>query len=384
MDEVLDKARLAVANAATDLDDSNDPAIDQHSGFFRQIPSNDKEEEDLKDNPDQSVERVVDEEVDGATDYAEIAYNIIFQVAQEIVDELVVARKHEIIILSRTEPIAEETRFGVTWCKVKFDDKDQLVDALRGTHTVLSFIQVLSDTENKSQKNLIDAAVMAGVKRLAPSEWASSGIDDMPWWTGKKAVREYLEKLNEHGPVLEYSLFQPGLFLDYLAYPHQTSKHVVPLNTMFDFANRRAITIEGCDPVITLTAVRDLAACVARAVVYEGTWPVNGGIQGNQITFSRLVEVGEKICGSPFHVDKVKVQDLEAGVLDASWGLQARHPSVAEDEGADMLKTILIGMLLGSTKGAWDVSDDFNQRIPDMKFTDIEKFLTEVWGADES
>jgi hypothetical protein len=80
MDEVLDKARLAVANAATDLDDSNNPAIDQHSGFFRQIPSNDKEEEDLKDNPDQSVERVVDEEVDGATNYAKIAYNIILRI----------------------------------------------------------------------------------------------------------------------------------------------------------------------------------------------------------------------------------------------------------------------------------------------------------------
>lgn len=80
MDEVLDKARLAVANAATDLDDSNDPAIDQHSGFFRQIPSNDKEEEDLEDNPDKSVERVVDEEDDGATNYAEVAYNIILRI----------------------------------------------------------------------------------------------------------------------------------------------------------------------------------------------------------------------------------------------------------------------------------------------------------------
>lgn len=88
--------------------------------------------------------------------------------------------------------------------------------------------------------------------------------------------------------------------------------------------------------------------------------------------------------GSPFHVDKVKVQDLEAGVLDASWGLQARHPSVAEDEGADMLKAVMIGMLLGSAKGAWDVSDNLNQLLPDMKFTDIEKFLTDVWGTGES
>jgi hypothetical protein len=35
----------------------------------------------------------------------------------------------------------------------------------------LSFIQLLADPENMAQKNLIDAAIVAGVKRFAPSEW---------------------------------------------------------------------------------------------------------------------------------------------------------------------------------------------------------------------
>lgn len=52
-----------------------------------------------------------------------------------------------------------------------YDDGNELVEALRGIHTVLSFIQLLRDPENKAQKNLIDAAVVAGVKRFAPSEW---------------------------------------------------------------------------------------------------------------------------------------------------------------------------------------------------------------------
>lgn len=38
---------------------------------------------------------------------------------------------------------------------------------------MLSFIVVHSDVGNVSQRNLIDAAVQAGVKRFAPSEWAS-------------------------------------------------------------------------------------------------------------------------------------------------------------------------------------------------------------------
>ncbi|ETS77126.1 hypothetical protein PFICI_11000 [Pestalotiopsis fici W106-1] len=309
------------------------------------------------------------------------------QVAQEIIDELVLTKKHDIIILSRNltlapkELVAEESRHGVTWHTVDFDDKNELANALRGVHNVLSFIQLLNDTDNKSQKNLIDAAVIAGVKRLAPSEWGSSGIDNMPWWTGKKAIREYLEKLNENEPVLEYSLFQPGLFLDYLAYPHQTSRHVTPLSTMFDFENRRAISIEGCDPVITLTTVRDLAKFVAQAVEYEGTWPVNGGIQGNKVSFSKILEIGKGVCGTPFSVDQVKLEDLEAGILTTSWGLRARHPSLAEDKAADMLKSVLIGMLLSSAKGAWTVSDDFNRCLPDFKFTNIGDFLANVWGS---
>lgn len=58
------------------------------------------------------------------------------------------------------------------WKTVKYDDKESLVDALRGTHTLLSFVQVFFDSEGTMQKNLIDAAVAAGVKRFAPSEHA--------------------------------------------------------------------------------------------------------------------------------------------------------------------------------------------------------------------
>jgi hypothetical protein len=60
---------------------------------------------------------------------------------------------------------------GVISRLVNYDNSMELVDALQGIHTVLSFIQVLSDPGGKSQKNLIDAAIVAGVKRFAPSEW---------------------------------------------------------------------------------------------------------------------------------------------------------------------------------------------------------------------
>lgn len=51
--------------------------------------------------------------------------------------------------------------------------KEELVDIFKGVHTVLSFVAVHLDQDNKTQKSLIDAAVEAGVKRFAPSEWAT-------------------------------------------------------------------------------------------------------------------------------------------------------------------------------------------------------------------
>lgn len=132
------------------------------------------------------------------------------------------------------------------------------------------------------------------------------------------------------------------------------------------------------DAVITFTTVSDLAAIIARAVDYEGKWPTTGGIRGNRVTFSQIVDIGRKIRGS-IDVTKVQVEDLEAGNLKSSWGLQAVHHAVPDDQAQALLKQVAIGFLLSSSKGAWDVSDDFNQMFPDYEFTSIEDFLTKVW-----
>lgn len=63
---------------------------------------------------------------------------------------------------------------GVSWTRTDYENVDQLVETLRGVHTVLCFIVTHLDPENRSQRNLIDAAVQAGVKRFAPSEWSWS------------------------------------------------------------------------------------------------------------------------------------------------------------------------------------------------------------------
>ncbi|ELR05179.1 hypothetical protein GMDG_07220 [Pseudogymnoascus destructans 20631-21] len=143
--------------------------------------------------------------------------------------------------------------------------------------------------------------------------------------------------MNDNGKILEYCLFQPGLFLNYLASPHRTSK-VVPLNTMFDFEKRRAIVVEGHDFVTTFTPVQDLTGVVVEAI----------------------------------EPPQDRTKEFEK--------FETRHPSVSEEQASEALKSVLISTLQNGAKGAWDVSDEFNRILPEYKFTQTEDFLDKVWN----
>ncbi|OPB44710.1 hypothetical protein A0O28_0088470 [Trichoderma guizhouense] len=301
------------------------------------------------------------------------------QVAREVIDALLESKKHDITILSRNAKTFTST---LEWQIVDYNDVKSLTRALNGVHTLLSFIQTLGDFEQKVQKNLIDAAIEAGVKRFSPSEYGRHG--GYVLLRAKRDNPGILREINKSEIVLEYSLFQPGLFLDYLAYPYKTSKYVDPLQTIFDFQNKRGIVVEGHeDAIINFTAVKDFAAIVARAVDYEGgRWPIIGGIRGNRLTFAQVLAIGESVRGHPFAIEKVKIEDLEAGELKTAWNIEATHHAASKDDSMDMHKAISVGVLLSSTKGAWDSSDEINQLFPDFEFTKATEFLAVVWEGN--
>jgi hypothetical protein len=92
------------------------------------------------------------------------------------------------------------------------------------------------------------------------------------------------QRFSSLSQVIEYTLFQCGLFTNYFTRPYATSKHVTMLEMLIDFENRRAITMEGGeDGIVTLTTVQDLAGVVTRAIEYEGKWPEVGGMKGTDM-----------------------------------------------------------------------------------------------------
>ncbi|KAL2130864.1 hypothetical protein VTI74DRAFT_5838 [Chaetomium olivicolor] len=301
-------------------------------------------------------------------------------VAQEIIDVLVATKKHQILLLSRKEAPVKDPTPGVTWVKAIYDDVEQLAQILQGVDTLLSFIVAHSDPGNAAQKNLIDAAVRAGVRRFAPSEWATSSFEYMPWYAGKAEIREYLKELNKDKKVLEYTLFQPGMFTNYFTRPYKSSNHIHPMETSFDFEGRRFIIMDGMDDSpMALTTVQDLANVVARAIEYEGEWPIVGGIKGDELMVGQLIKLGEKIRGGRFNIERLKEEDLRAGVVKSSWLPKADHPSNTPEQAKSLAAGFVAGILLGISAGVLDVSDEWNILLPDYKFTKAEEFLAGQW-----
>ncbi|KAK3688822.1 hypothetical protein B0T22DRAFT_375879 [Podospora appendiculata] len=302
--------------------------------------------------------------------------------AHHVVDALL-ERNHEVVILSRRDPKPDDLIEGITWLKVNYLDKNDLVKALQGVHTVISFILAHLDTKAEAQINLIDACINAGVKRHAPSEWLGPNLSLSPFYASKLIVRAYLDEINKDKKVLEYTRFQPGLFLDYLASPYRTAKHITPATTVIDFEHRRGLVADGVThDAITYTAVRDIAAVVARAVEYEGEWPRIGGIRGNTVSAAQLVALGEKIRGGKFEIAKEQLEDLNTFTIkNTAFVPPINHPSLSKDEIAiASLSFSVVTLLTGAVRG-WSVSDEWNRLLPDYKFAEIGAFLTEAWAG---
>ncbi|KAL7904473.1 hypothetical protein GGI35DRAFT_472408 [Trichoderma velutinum] len=274
-------------------------------------------------------------------------------VTREVIDAILESKDHEIPILSRSTVPTMTLTSNLEWQIVDYNDVKSLTRALNGTHTLLSFIQTLRDFKQNVQRNLIDAAIEAGVKRFSPSEYGSKDTIDMSWSGQKEIIREYLREINK-----------PEI-------------------------NKRGIVVEGHeDAIMNLTSVADFAAIVARAVDYEGgKWPTIGGIRGSRLTFTQIFAIGDiadwyfpnfSITKQPFAIEKVKIEDLEAGKLKTAWNIEATHQAALKEGLVDMHKAVTVGILLSCPKGAWDSSDEMNWLFPDFEFTNATEFLAKV------
>ncbi|KAF4465899.1 hypothetical protein FALBO_7247 [Fusarium albosuccineum] len=303
--------------------------------------------------------------------------------ARDIIDAILAKGKHEITVLSRQAAGRPEEQ-NVKQIAVNYDDSAELVRVLRGSDVLLCFFPSFDPaTAVSRQKNLIDAAIKANVRRFAPSEWATRSNSGTVVFAFKDEVRKYLEEVNKEKKVLEYTLFQPGLFTDFFGHPYKGTKHFDSSPMLVDFETRNAVMAGDGNHPFVLTTVHDVAAVVAEAIEYSGEWPVVGGITGTRTTVAELVKLGEQLRG-PFNIEKVQEADIEAGTLTASWFPIFKHHGIPAGQEIPVSKFTTQQFIHGTMSGAWDVSNEWNELLPHLSFATAEEYLAGIWTDGSS
>lgn len=286
--------------------------------------------------------------------------------------------KHEIVIFIRSGAPLNPVP-GVLYKKVDYNNLESLTSDLHGFDVCLSFLIVHLDVENIVQKNLIHACIAAGVKRFAPAEWGIKNNSGVPPYANKDFIANYLAEINREKKALEYCLFQPSIFLDYFAHPHPLSPGLITWPFFIDFNTRRAIILDDGNQPIVLTAIADDSEILAAALEDPNPWPTVGGIRGCKTTINELLALGKKIRGGEWSVEYVKGEDIRKGELKTEWVPQMSHPVVPSEIKEQWSKEFLIMFFVGILNGAWDVSGEWNERLPEYQFQVAEAYLTEAW-----
>lgn len=94
-----------------------------------------------------------------------------------------------------------------------------------------------------------------------------------------------------------------------------------------------------------------------------------------QFHTSLLTQLVEK----PFTIEWEKMEDLEAKELKSENYIRLPFPGIPEDQLEAFSKLATVSVLLGGHHGLWDVTDEWNQLLPDYKFTQVADFIKEIW-----
>ncbi len=83
--------------------------------------------------------------------------------------------------------------------------------------------------------------------------------------------------------------------------------------------------------------------------------------------------------GKPFNVERLKTDDLKAGLAKGSWLPTVDHPGIPREQAVALAPMLVAGMLLSISTGSLKVTDEWNRLLPDYQFTQAEDFLAEAW-----
>ena len=301
-------------------------------------------------------------------------------IGRHIVEEILATKKHTVVVLSRSASHSGLEALGAQIAAVDYANHASLTAALAGVYTVISALSILDPTP---QLVLLDAAVKAGVTRFAPSEWATRSIPDnhIEWFRGKWTVAEAVRKSG-----LEYTIFETGIFMNYLAVGTPGLGHLKPIKFLFDVENGTAQIPGDGSAYMVYTSAEDVGKFVAASLDWE-KWPEYSQMIGDRLTLSEVLKLAEAVrgplsrgvyfcelrvltgfVGKPFdatYTPKEVYEGIIAKEIEPSW-------TKFSAQGCLEIVTHQQGPYTGS---------NLNDAFPEIRPVRVEEFLKKWWTA---
>jgi len=253
---------------------------------------------------------------------------------------------------------------SVKVAKVDFSDHQALVNALKGNEAlVFSFGEVFN--HEKSSKEIIDAAIEAGVQRVIPNEFGGDMVNspgrEEPVLGYKRRVREYLIEKAKEG-VIEFTTIANGCLFDWGLTHNEVWGFNIPAKTA-------TLYNEGDAPLNMSTLASVSAAVVSVFSTPEKFKNKHLRISDFYVSQKDILAVLEAETGSKFTVKKVdaeKIRDDGYAALDR------------DESSLKAVYAVILGAVFGQKSSTrWGRDDDTDSlSIPKKDLTEeIRKLL---------
>ncbi|KAJ5802369.1 uncharacterized protein N7503_004819 [Penicillium pulvis] len=283
----------------------------------------------------------------------------------EIVRAILDTKKHDLIVLSRSEQPSLTTR-GVEVKIVDYKSVEQLQNALEGVHTVISCIAAYGDDSTAAELSLLEAAKVVGATRSVPSEWNSACNDIVDLYAGKELVWKAVQSSG-----LQYTRFVNGLWMNVWG-PGCIRDEDEALGAYkdrpafaIDLKAGTAIIPGDMSQKIVVTRTQDVGRFVAAALDLP-TWEGESRISGDRLSLGEFVHLARDICGKEIRTTQMSVEELEV-ILSGSLEVGERF---------------YYQSLLAVALGRMNFEPTLNELCSDIQPASTAEFLRKHWIMD--
>ncbi|TDL19872.1 NAD-binding protein [Rickenella mellea] len=182
---------------------------------------------------------------------------------------------------------------------------DSTVEALRGVDIVIS---ATSGSTISAQKQLVDAAKKAGVKRFIPNDWASPCIRGVrQYYDDKKVIQDYILGLG-----MGYTFIDVGIWYQVIIPPVDPTKQLLP-GQIESFAK----IYRGGEVKNAFTDKGDIGIFVARIIDDPRTLNHYVFIWGEEATKRQVLDIAENVRGVKIETTSVSPAEAEKELASA-------------------------------------------------------------------